>query len=397
MKGLAKGIIFLLILITMTATVFAELPEITQVNYSPSPGVPGTTITLLVQIENKTAFVQKEVKLTVENEYPFTIKTSDDKPNPRIIGDMEAYGKALAQFTVYIDPTAENKTYSIPMTIMEKTNPSGKKTRFAILINGKEPVVKVISVAETNLLPGQEKEIQFELQNVGTSPAYDIVLEMQEDRTVTATGTVVERDISPVGAAAAYITSINPGEKKSATLKVSVNSTATIKNYTQPIKISYRNAAGTRTTDTSYIGLKVFSTAELDATLKETSTIASAGQKSDVTIEIFNKGLGKAEFTLVELETTNGTIEKPKQFIGSLGPNDVDTVKTAMTFNKAGENTIIVKITYLDSDAATKTSTIKIKIKTGQETTEGPNLLIGAVIIVVLIAIAWKFVIKKKK
>ncbi|MFA6064864.1 MAG: hypothetical protein WC746_03410 [archaeon] len=389
------GIIFLVML--LAATVFAATPEVTQVNYNPSPGVPGTTMTILVQIENKDAVTQKGLTITLEDSYPFTIKSSTDQPNPKLIGDLAAFGKTQAQFTVYVDPTAENKTYDFPITISQQFDSTSKKSFFPIVISGKEPVVKVIATSSDKLLPGQEKEITFELQNVGTSPAYDVVLEMQEDRTIVATGAVVERDITPLGAAAAYLQMLSPGEKKITSLKVSVTNTATIKNYTLPIKVSYRNAAGTRTTDTSYIGLKVYSNAQLDATLKESAGVILAGQKTDVTIELFNKGLGKAEFTLVELSTADGTIEKARQFIGALGPNDVDTVKTAMTFNKAGDQIVKVTIAYQDADAVDKTTTIEVPIKVQAVSAEAPNILLIVIVLAVLAFLGWNFFLKGKK
>jgi hypothetical protein len=391
MKNTTKGII-LLFLIAISTTAYAELPEITQVNYTPSPGVPGTTINLLVQIENKNAQTQKEVQISLENAYPFTIKTGDTQSNPRIIGDIEPYGKALAQFTLYIDPTAENKTYYLQITTTEKSTPSGKKTPHAILVNGKEPLIKVTSITTEKLLPGQEKEIAFELHNIGTSPAYDIILEMQEDRTVTTTGTVVERDISPLGAAATYLESINPGEKKTANLKISVSNTATIKNYVRPIIVSYRNAAGTRTNDTSYVGLKVYGDAILDATLKEQTN----NGKNEITIEIFNKGLGKAEYTTVEIQAENAQIEKPKQFIGSLGPNDVDTVKTGIKFNNAGTNKLKINIEYQNADATQKKTTLEIPITTQTTTQEGPNYVLILIILIIIGIIVWNYKIRKK-
>ena len=388
----------IILLVLMLASItFAATPEVTQVNYTPSPGVPGTTMTVLVQIENKDSTTQEGLTVTVEDSYPFTVKTSDDQPNPKIIGNLGAYGKTIAQFTIYVDPAAENKTYNLPITISQKFEPSPKKSFFPIVISGKEPVIKVISTSSEKLLPGQEKEITFELQNVGTSPAYDIVLEMQEDRTIVATGAVVERDITPLGAAAAYIQMLSPGEKKTTTLKVSVTNTATIKNYTLPITVSYRNAAGTRTTDTSYIGLKVYANATLDSTLKESAATIIAGQKTEVTIELFNKGLGKAEFTLVELSTADGTIEKPRQFIGALGPNDVDTVKTAMTFNKAGTQTVKVTISYQDADAVNKTTTIEVPIKVENASAEAPNILLIVIVLAALAFLGWNFFLKGKK
>ncbi|MFA5931132.1 MAG: hypothetical protein WC821_02365 [archaeon] len=394
MKLTLKGIILLAILM-FTMTVLAATPEITQVTYTPNPALPGSIITVLVQVENLDSTAQKGVTLQIENQYPFTVKTDDAMPNPVTIGNIGAYGKALTQFNVYVDPTAENKTYYLPITSSTSDNLTGKKTNFAIVVNGKEPILKVVMTSSDKLLPGQEKEIEYTIQNVGTSPAYDVILEMKEDRTVTATGAVVERDITPLGAATAYVATINPMEQKIATLKVSVTNTATIKNYTLPIQVSYRNASGTRTTDISYVGLKVFGTAELDATLKEVTGIVAAGQKPEITIEIFNKGLGKAEFTVVELKT-EGTIQKPKQFIGALGPNDVDTVKTPIVFNTSGDQVVEVTISYQDSDSIMKTKTISIPIKATEATAEGPNMLLILVVIAVVGLVVWNFFLKGK-
>ncbi|MFA5125660.1 MAG: hypothetical protein WC462_01505 [archaeon] len=397
MKATLKGLM-LIILLILSVNALAANPEITQVSYNPSPAVPGATIIVLVQTENQDSIAYADVTLQVENQYPFTVKTTEGYPNPKNVGTIEGYGNALTQFIIYIDPTAENKTYYLPITITTKLNQTGKKINHPIVISGQNPVIKVISMSNDKFLPGQEKEITFTLQNVGTSPAYDIILEMQEDRTVTATGTVVERDITPLGAATAYISTINPGEKKETTLKISVTNTATIKNYTQPIQISYRDASGERTTETSYIGLKVFGTADLDVTLKEKTGYIAPSQTANITLELFNKGLGKAEFTLVELKINGGTIDKPKQFIGALGPNDVDTIKTDITFTaEEGERTIEVTINYQDSDSTMKTKTIQIPLKTQQAIAEGPNMLLILVILVVIGIIVWNFFIKKKK
>jgi hypothetical protein len=382
-------IIMFATLIALIGSAYAAFPEVTQVSYTPNPAVPGTTITMLIQIENTDSTAQKGVIVSLEDTYPFIVKSTQSEPNPKNIGDIEVYGKALVQFTLYVDPTAENKTYSIPVTIKLQNEASGKKTNHDILVGGKDPIVKVISVTEEKLLPGEEKEINFTLQNVGTSPAHYVVLEMQEDRTVTATGSVVERDVTSLGAAATNVGTINPGETKVATLKVSVSNTAIIKNYTFPIIVSYNDQTGTRIQSTSYVGLKVFATADLDATIKE-------NLNGQITVELFNKGLGKAEFTLVELEVTNATIDKPKQFIGTLGPNDVDTVKTTINYS-GGETNLTVKISYLDSDAKQKIKEIILTPTAQVIAQEGPNWLLILVILVVVGFGVWNFVLKKKK
>lgn len=388
MNTILKVIMFATIL-AMLGTAFAAFPEVTQVSYNPSPAVPGTTITFLVQIENNDSTAQREITVRIEDTYPFTVKTDESNPNPKMVGNVQAYGKALVQFTLYVDPTAENKTYTIPVVVSGKDYDSSKKTNHEIIVSGKEPIVKVVSVTEDKLLPGEEKEIIFSLQNVGTSPAYYVVLEMQEDRTVTATGSVVERDVTSLGAAATNVGTINPGEVKTAKLKISVNNTAIIKNYTLPITVSFNNQAGERTENTSYIGLKVFGTADIDATIKE-------NLNGQITIEIFNKGMGKAEFTLIELETTGATIDKPKQFIGTLGANDVDTVKTNITYT-SDTPTLKVNISYLDSDAKQKTEEITLYPQATTSAQEGPNWLLIIIVLAIVGFGVWKFVLKKKK
>lgn len=384
------------LLVALAATAYA-IPQVTQVNYNPNPAVPGSTITVLAQVQNNDSTLQKGVTLIVENSYPFTVKTTDTSPNPNNIGDIGQFGTALATFTVYIDPTAGNQTYELPITITTADSPQGVKTPFPIVINGKEPELKVVSISDDKLLPGQEKELTYTIQNVGTGPAYDVILEMQEDRTITATGTVVGRDITPVGAATAYVQSINPGEQKTASLNVSVNDNAVVQNYTLPIKISFRDAAGTRITDTSYIGIRVFGNAELDAELKEVTGTAAAGQTANITIEVFNKGLGKADFTLAEVSTPDGIVDKPRQFIGTLSPNDVDTVQTAITFTKGNDHNISVKINYQDADSTMKTTTIMVPVKASATTEQGTSPILIIIVIIVIAALVWNFFFRGKK
>ncbi len=375
----------------MFGVVFAEMPQITQVSYNPSPAVPGTTTTILIQLENNENTTEEEVTVEIKDEYPFTVKEESVK----LIGNIQKYGKALAQFIVYIDPAAENTTYNLPITISTKAQDNPITSYHEIIISGKEPTLKVINTSTQRLIPGEEKEITLTIQNVGTSTAYDVITELQEDRTITASGAIVEREITPLGAATTYIEKIMPGEQKQTTLKLSVNRNATLKNYTLPVEISYRNASGERTTDTSYIGFKISGEVKIDAAIKE---VLQTGQTNEITIELFNSGEGKAEYMIIEI-SGNGTIDKPKQFIGSLEPNDVDSIKTKITTQNGDQIELALKLTYQDTDATTKTKTINLSVPKEQQAAEEPNLIVNLVILIIIIGIVWigyKKFIKKK-
>ena len=96
--------------------------------------MPGTTIKVLIQLENIDSTPQKDITVSIEDTYPFIVKTDESNPNPNFVGTMQAYGKTLLQFNVYIDPTAENKTYNLPILVGGKNLESKVKTSHPILI-----------------------------------------------------------------------------------------------------------------------------------------------------------------------------------------------------------------------------------------------------------------------
>jgi hypothetical protein len=401
MEGFIRKGLLIALIIVFSITVLGATPNVAQLNYTPSPAIPGTTITVLAQIENNSSSSRENVIVTLDNNFPFSVV----EENTINIGAIGAYGRALAEFTVYVDPNAENTTYLIPITVGADGD-GIITTKKGIIVSGKEPNIKVISVSDEKLIPGQEKTLIFEIQNIGTSKAFDVIVELQEDRTVTTTGTVVEREITPLGPSLAYLAQLLPKQKENVEIKVSVNREAELKNYTLPIYISYRNASGTRTEDTSYIGIKVAGEVNIDAALKETTIQLIAGNTSQIVLELFNKGEGKAEYTVVEIETDFGAVEKPKQFIGSLEPNDVDSFKTnikvdATTETKEGK--IIVKISYQDTDAKNKIKTIEIPVNV-YSIQDGAGLnpaspiggIFILVILIIIVVVGWKKYKKKK-
>ena len=402
MKFNKTGALALILLVLFIGAANAGFPQATQLTYNPSPAVPGTTITVFVQLNNTDTVAQSGVVVGIENSYPFTVEGDTSKT----IGIIDKMGQASATFTVYVDPNAENKSYTITVDTSSNDVTGTKKVTFPILVSGKEPSLKVIESSLGKIAPGTEETVSLTIQNIGTSTAYDVIVEMQEDRTITPAGVVVERELSPIGAAAAYIAQINASEKQVGTLTISANRAAELKNYTLPIKVSYRDSSGVRQTDTSYIGLRIEGNVEFDATLKANTTPFVAGQKSDATIEMFNKGAGSASFVVAEISTTAGAVDSAKQFIGSLNPNDVDSFKTGIVFDsnlKTGEQILHVTLTYQDTDATTKKETFDIPVMVysaadgAAAVGSGPNPILILIVLVVIVVVGWKLIKRRNK
>jgi hypothetical protein len=386
------SIVFALLMLMSAGSAFSAGLNISQVTYVPSPAVPGATITIFAQIDNESVAKENGVKIIATDEYPFTIK-SDKLVS---VGNIDAYGKAQAQFTVYVDPTAKNQTYTLPLTI-KKSDGTSIEGNYNITINGSEPTLKIVGLSPAKLEQEKATAVSFEIQNVGTSQAIDVTLEIQEERTVTATGTVVVRDIIPAGASTAYVGTILPGEKKTGTIMLVANPSAEIKTYSQPVSLSYRTQSGTRTTETGYVGIKVYGKPTMEARIKDYTIVAG---KTDITVELFNKGMAEAKSTIVSVTTTaNGaTITNPIQFIGTLASNDVDSFKIT-GYNIAEK--ISVKLSYVDSETNQLEQIIELSTPTnGQTTQDTGNPIINLLIVVVIIIAGYlgykKFIVKKK-
>ncbi len=356
-----KKISTFLILIFILGSVFSAIPEVTQINYDPNPAVPGSTITVLAQIENLDNLKKTDVYVSIVETYPFTVKQT----NQRNIGNMGELAKTITMFEIYVDPSAENKQYDLEIKVSEGLNTTAKIKKMPILVSGNAPTLEVINISQTKLIPGQEEEILIQIANIGTSTAYDIAVELKEDRIVTQTGLTIEREITPLGSAIGYIDKLFATQKATVGIIVSVNRKAELKNYTLPVTISYRTPSGERVSETSYIGFKVSGPVIMDATIKENANLI-AGERKEITIELFNKGSGRAEFMIVNVETSFANIEREKLFIGSLEPNDIDSFKLNLTINDDAvtENGLIrLIVDYQDSDAINKQQIIELPVK----------------------------------
>ena len=393
-----KKILVILCLLLFVGGALAAAPDITQSSYDPSPAIPGSTVKLFLQIENTEALVKTNVKVSIADVFPFSTKDGSEK----LIGDLGKSAKSTISFTIYVEPSAQNQTYTLNASVSTDQD-SGKTVPITIVVAGNQPNIKVVAVSPSRLVPGEEKEISMVLQNVGTSAAYDVVVELQEDRTVTAAGTVVERQILPLGSATKYVGQILPGEQATVLMGIAVNREAELKNYTVPVTVSYRTAGGTRESTTSYAGFKVSGSVAIEATLKEVVGVAVAGTENTATIELFNKGAGKADFVVASLTADCGVSDGKKEFIGTLDPNDVDSYRAVIVLNdviETGNCALNVNVEYQDTDASTKNISIPVSMMVysasdgASRIGGGPDLLM---IIVVLIIIVGGFYYYKKR
>lgn len=396
------------ILVILTALIVAALLQGVQAadvgivgfNYTPAPASIGQNIQVIGTVTNNSSIDAENVvfKLVLSDEnnsrledFPFIL--SPDQNAFVELGTIKAKESAIVQFSVGIAPTALNGNYTISMMAGDRGVLS-KTKKFNIIILSRKPRIELISSNAKNITPGQETTIELTLKNVGSSNAINILAGIQEDRTVTAGGVVVERQIYPVGNSFAYIDALAPNESKTISLTLSANSKAESKTYTVPITLQWQDENRTDSSLTRYLGLRVVGEPSFDAIIDSVKPLAYPGGNPEVSITLFNAGIAEAQNIVVELSTTAGILDKDKIFIGTLDADDSDSFKTKIEISKdlkPGIYPINAKIVYknsgLESRELIKIVNLRVvsqeESKTDGSTSSNPIVLIAAIIIIV--------------
>jgi hypothetical protein len=336
-------------IIIISTSVFANI-EINTYNYSPAPAEAGKKFTLWVQIKNDSVKDAQNVIVELDLEYPFAL--TETETGKKTIDSIRTNQIGIVRFELQTDSLAIEGTYNIGIK-MGKDGKHEKKETKTIDVTAGAPELKLTETSEYTFEPGETKEIALTLKNIGKETAHDIIIQFTEDRTVTTAGTVVEREITPLKTASAYIKQINPGQQQTAIVTLSANPKATLKNHTLPVTIQFKDSKGASHTSSAYIGLKVHANAELNAVINTTEPKPFPSGTSEITIDLYNTGAASASYLTLELISNEILFEKTTSFIGTLEADDFDSFKTKATIPptmQTGNHPIKIKLTYRDNE-----------------------------------------------
>jgi len=351
-----KAIAVVLFTLFLAGSALAGDIGVSSVSYNPAPAAPGAIMTVWVQVKNNSPYEAEDVIVKVEPEYPLSIQPGEEEE--KRIGDIDAFEIATVQFKMLVDSKATDGEKALEILIGEGF--LAKKETASIDVLSRTPKLEIVESSVNQLSPGEVREVQLGVKNIGGSVARNIVLKINPERTVTSTGVVVEREIVSLGAATTYLSDLEQGAQANASLTLAVNQDAELKNYSIPVTIEYYDVNGTSKSETAYLGIKVVADAEVDAVIGDISPMAFPGGKSEVTIDLFNIGLADARYVVIELSGTGMAIDEPRQFIGTLEADDFDSLKVDVRFSSetaVGETPLLVRILYKDSELNEKVVT----------------------------------------
>jgi len=395
------GLIFLVLF--LTAIVSAVDLDVNSVTYSPTPAVPGQYFDLWTVVKNNSGAESNNVTVGLELDYPFSLDpgVSEEKE----LGKVRGNDDVLIKYKVRVDSKALNGSYDIRLKVTEE-NAGSKSSASSIDVQRISPQIEIISVDPIEIAPGEVAEVKLNLKNVGSSKAWDVLVGSVEDRTVTSTGVVVEREIKQLGSSFVYLSELDAGQEENVIVLLGVNPEADQQTYMVPITIKFKDEELTEYTQTKYIGIKVVENPELDAVISSAEPLPSPGASSELTFDLFNTGVGDAKSVVVELSSDAGEFENTKQFIGTMNADDFDSFKETIKLNydlEKGNHPITLNFTYKDQYGMQKTTTKTVMLKVygiGETSVSEFNIWFWIVVLIVLFFVGrfgYRKFIKKSK
>jgi hypothetical protein len=181
------------------------------------------------------------------------------------IGDFDSGSIANARYKVTVTGEAERQTYPVDVVVVYQNKEgdfvTSRSDTVGIPVGGKVDFTVISPPAEMN--PGNKKVINVEYKNTGETTVYSAQSRISAVDPFTSNDDV------------AYLGDIKPGESAIASYEVSVDRTATIKEYGLDSEIRFRDALdNTYISDTMKVKINVISTTGLTAVLSNPVYIA---------------------------------------------------------------------------------------------------------------------------
>ncbi|MBW3004685.1 hypothetical protein KY310_02550, partial [Candidatus Woesearchaeota archaeon] len=249
MKKIMLSLMVLLLVVVSAASVFAarQGPVITAdiLKYEPAPVEPGGYVEVWVSITNL-GTTSEDFKIEFFPEYPFSLAEGEDEM--KTLKALPTNENAVIKYRLIVAHDAPNK--DMPVKFQYQFGQSLVWTRLegdiSIRTAGAILTVDEYSTTPEAIQPGDFIKVDIDLGNHGKITVKDIDVTLELDESV----------IAPIGSGnTKRIKEILPGETQKVSFSLIADTSADIKVYSVPLKVSYRDIRNAEYEDETRISL----------------------------------------------------------------------------------------------------------------------------------------------
>ena len=409
MKWTISILVIIALMSAIVVPVSAEsAPTVTITDYKVNPSVlmPDSLGTITVTIKNTAAsasIIEKSGQIKPDTLGFAVEKTTDINVN---LENVKLEGNGIETLSKDYNRVGEigpgqsiSLTFSIrapsksgmyyPEVWIDTTG--GKSTRYPIPVNVNTAVGiqrQAILIMDTSLggtaNPGEEIPVTLTLRNSGQTLADDVTVKIENMSTVVA----------PKNADLYHLGVIVPGGQQTVQLVLLSDKKANAGLVRIPVTISYNAIDGVLQTQKTGIDLMMKGKAELGFVSVDTNPPRlTENTPFDLTIRIENTGTGEAKQVSAKIDLpSEGNKEA---FIGKIKPGNDAPAIFLLEGAKAGNHPYNLTITYTDDmgvHTMNRQMNIRVPVASGSA-----NIIIGLIILVVLLFVAYRYWYLPKK
>lgn len=208
--------------------------------------------------------------------------------------------------------------------------------------------IDVTEVSPTSLVPGEQTDLTFKVENTGGTDINNIVFSWEEK-----TGSIL-----PVGSSnTKSINYLSQGDTESFDFNALTSSSATPGLYELTFTIKFDNENGTQTTETSNAGIIVGGQTDFDVSVSDSSSTGTI-------LSIANVGKNPADSVTVTIpEQSDFKITgSSSSIIGSLAKGDYSVASFQIESLSRSSSALNVEIQYTDTTGERQTLTKTVEI-----------------------------------
>ena len=374
---------------------------------TPNPARPGGDLLIKINVENNGDNPAENVKIGIEELYPFTFKYSTsgiygsgtNTERTFQIEQIRQRSKVEIDFHFTVDSKADSGDHQLEFTIKDDSGTSLSK-RIPIRVEGNPDLVLIgteILPANGNdgnnennsssgaITPGQEFYLRTAVKNAGNGNAKNVRVMLN----LNGSSPLISLEDN-----VRFFENLGAGSSENLSFKLLLGSNANVQPYKIPLRITASNDAETFQIDKAQeIGINVLNQAKIDiSSLKFDPETPFKGQQVSMTVRLENVGEGEARFVKARLEGLEGS-GSTGAFLGRLKKDDDAPAVFTFVPEKAGEQSATLVVEYED-DFGNHQLSENLTFNVNNQNGSIIPLILGAVII---LAVAVFYLKKKDK
>lgn len=363
-----------LVILQGQAQAVAPILNVALTEQTPYPASPGETMSIEVEIQNSGYDDALDNVVEINLNDPFTLQSGQEKI--RTFNRIPARGSIKTTYTLDVSKGASSGQYDVDFLIYNKGDGAGNAMRpsVSVTVRGTPQVIlESFYTAPEDIAPGDVVNVTAVFRNVGTGAA------RKTEASMTSTTTLV-----PIlSGGKYYVGDIAPGETRTASMQINVDSGADYGIYQIPLTASYYDESNTASSALFSPGIPVRGSINL-----QIITIEPSYSSGLLKIEIANKGTADAEALECKLMIGNRMIGV--EYLSALKA----TKKTTLSFPIVLKGQGKLQITYRGPGTEQNAIEKDISLDFQQVPAAGGSETLIAIVVIVLAVIG--FVVWRK-